>query len=358
MLLVGAISLWGGPAWAQWTMDLAQSGEMQFQVTPGDEAGVTIINKLPRGIYRISAVVRTIQIGPLPDVAGLQLESAGCPDLVKVALGLEEATTETAVRAGMAQLTDGLATAKCTDAERTSIRAAMAATVYELPRRYVIRAGEELVVTVQRLKADGAVEKEWKLTLTTGAPGSWRTLYGLAILRDRDDKPFLTPGTKDGEFVVNPGLSKNAEGKPVKAAPSVFFTWMSRSAELGPLSVSPTLGIGATSEIPGLFGGLAFTYRQNLALVVGIPVVIQQRVKDKFLKDPIVKSALTTEDLTDRRYHLDKIFVGGVFRFASNPFAEAKKPAQEKPEEKAKPEPKPEGKPKAEEAPKKPAPGR
>jgi hypothetical protein len=346
ILLACVISLWGGPAWAQWSMDLAQSGEKQFQVTPGDEAGVTIINKLPKGIYRISTILRTIPIDPLPDVAGLRLESAGCPELTKVALALEEATSETAIRGGMAQLADSLPTAKCTDTERTSIRAAMAATVYELPRRYVIRAGEELVVTVQRLKADGASEKEWKLTLTTGAPGSWRTLFGLAILKDRDDKPFLTPSTKEGEFVVNPGLNKDAEGNPVKMVASVFFTWMSRSAELGPVSVSPTLGIGATSEIPGLFGGLAFTYRQNLALVVGIPVVIQQHVQDRYLKDPIVKSALTTEELTDRRYHLDKIFVGGVFRFASNPFAEAKKQAQEKPEEKPKPEPKPEGKPK------------
>jgi hypothetical protein len=151
------------------------------------------------------------------------------------------------------------------------------------------------------------------------------------VFQDHDDDPFLSPGAKDGEFIVNPGLSKDRGGHPLKPAPSVFFSWLSRSAELGPISVSPTLGLGATSELPGLFGGIAVTYRQNLALVVGIPVVTQRHVKEKYLKGPTVTTALTTEDLTESKYYADKWFIGGVFRFSSNPFGEAKKPAKEKP---------------------------
>lgn len=330
--VMAAACLSAQPAAAQWSMDLASVAEQEFQVPAGTEASITIVNKAPRVRYHVATVLRPIQIPPLPAV-GLRVSEVGggCPDLVKTAETLQAATEETSVRTLVLQLQLAIPTADCDGQQLTFIRAVMAGTVMVLPVRYVIGAGEELVVTVQKLKADGTVEKTWKLTLTTGAPGSWRTLYGLAVFQDRDDDPFLTPGAKDGEFIVNPGLSKDRGGHPLKPAPSVFFSWLSRSAELGPISVSPTLGLGATSELPGLFGGIAVTYRQNLALVVGIPVVTQRHVKEKYVKDPTVTTALTTDDLTDTKYYADKWFIGGVFRFSSNPFGEAKKPAKEKP---------------------------
>ena len=334
MILVATLA--ARSASAQWSIDLATSGDQEFQVSPGTEAGVTIINKAPKNTYHVVAALRPIEVAPLGPVVVPLLEGGGdCPDLVKVAQELEKDTSETSTREHVAQLENALPTARCNPQQRTYILATIAGTIQKIPRRYLIHAGEELVVTVARIKADGSVEKTWKLTLTTGAAGSWRTLYGFAIVRDRDDQPYLTPGAKDGEFVVNRGaFDDDAEDKPVKLAPSIFFTWMSHSAELGPLSVSPTLGVGATSQLPGLFGGLALTYRQNLALVVGVPVVPERHVKPQYVKDPNVKSALTTDDLTQTKYHLRKWFIGGVFRFSSNPF-EAKKPAEEKPEEKS-----------------------
>ena len=328
-----AMALAPRDAAAQWSIDLASDARQEFQVAPGTTAHVVVVNKAPNVPYHIVAVLRPIPVPPLAPIAFPRIAegTGGCPELRKLAADLQKETAETQVKLLVLQLQQGLPTASCADNELAFIRAVMSATIYVLPADYVIRAGEELVVTVNRLKPDGSVEKTWSLTLTTGAQGSWRTLYGVALFRDRDDNPFLTPGTKDGEFVVNPGSADDREDQPVKLAPSIFFSWMARSAELGPLSISPTLGVGATSELPGLFGGVAITYRQNLAFVLGIPVVAQRRVNPRYLTDPVVTSTLTTDELTETKYHADKWFIGGVFRFSANPFAEAKKPAQEKP---------------------------
>ena len=338
------------PASAQWSIDLATTGEQEFQVPAGTETEITILNKVPKANYHVTAILRSIPIPALETVQLPTLEAVSrCEGLLKAAKGIDDATEESAVRDLIRQIESGLPTATCNAAEQAYLRAVMGGTVQRLPVRYVIRDGQELVVTVQRLKADNAVEKTWKLTLTTGTSGSWRTLYGLAISPDRDDDPFLTPGENEGEFFVNPGRSEDRSGHPLKPSASVFFTWMSRTAELGPLSFSPTLGVGATSELPGLFGGVAVTFRQNIALVVGVPFVPQRRVKDRYIDDPLVTSALTTEDLTETKYYFDKWFIGGVFRFSSNPFSKkepatekpaAEKPAEQKPGTALKPNPK------------------
>nr|MBA2260675.1 hypothetical protein [Acidobacteriota bacterium] len=320
------------PVAAQWSIDLAGVAKREFQVPAGTETRIVVVNKAPNVRYHIVTVLRPIPVAPLEPVAISRAEDPlGCAELVQVAVDLQNATAETKVRLLMLQLQQALPAAGCSGTQLGFIRAVMASTIYVLPVEYVIRAGEELVVTVNRLKADNSVEKTWTLILTTGAQGSWRTLYGIALVPDRDDDPFLTPGDREGEFIVNAGASKDRQDFPVKPAPSVFFSWMSRSAEFGPLAVSPTLGVGATSELPGLFGGVSITYRQNLALVVGIPFVPQRHVKPQYINNKVVTSALTTADLTETKYHADKWFIGGVFRFSSNPFGEAKRPAQEQP---------------------------
>lgn len=329
MALVGLVAQ---SAAAQWSIDLAAVAKQEFQVPPGTDARIVVVNKAPNVPYHIVAVLRPIPVAPLESVSITGEDTrGGCPELVQVAVNLQNATAETKVGQLMLELQQALPGAGCTGTQRGFIRAVMASTVYVLPVEYVIRAGEELVVTVNRLKADNTVEKTWTLILTTGAQGSWRTLYGIALVPDRDDDPFLTPGEKEGEFIVNAGASRDREDFPVRPAPSVFFSWMSRSAEFGPLAVSPTLGVGASSELPGLFGGVSITYRQNLALVVGIPFVPQRHVKAQYINNNVVTSTLTTADLTETKYHADKWFIGGVFRFSSNPFGEAKRPAQERP---------------------------
>ena len=319
----------------QWPLDLSiKPGRIEIAVQPGQEASILILNWAPFQKYNVATALESIPIPPLPVIsfpaAGLGLAAPPCAALVDAGT-LAAQTDEQKVAALVTKIT--LAIGACTDLEKSAIAGAIATTRRLVPGAWVIHAGEQLTVTVSH--ADDP-SKQWVLVLSTGARGTWRTLYGVSLVSNQDERFFAKATDTSGKFAITRERVDDSGMKSLKPIPSVFYSWLSHSAELKNLSISPSLGLGLKDDAPGFFFGASITYNQNIGIVVGVPVYQQSRLKGSYTEGQIVSENLTGDQLHDKPYRLHGIFVAGVFRFASNPFAAAPKPAEKKADSPAK----------------------
>ena len=62
VLTIALVGLMAQPAAAQWSIDLAGVAKQEFQVPPGTNAGIVVVNKAPNVRYHIVALLRPIPV--------------------------------------------------------------------------------------------------------------------------------------------------------------------------------------------------------------------------------------------------------------------------------------------------------
>ena len=316
---------------SDYPIDLATHSGNQSMSVPVGPLRPVVLHRLPTRNYSVIAVLETMAPPPLtlPDRVNIAGTASGGNACAALQLEYDKVTaiapTDEAqgaqVGEKLAALLQGEAGKACTGPVKDEVTTAVARYDNALPlAEYVMKAGETLRIIVNRLKADGSVEKTWTTVLTTGAKGEWLTTFGMAFLPKRDDVYFAKAGTEANKFTIT--RQRDGTDNGLKFLPSVLFSWMPAKARNQALVLSPTAGFGATSTGFGALGGVTLTYNVNLGVTFGIAVTPQKRLAGKYTEGQVV-----TENLSDTQLHESILrqsgFVAITFRFGSNPFKEA-----------------------------------
>ncbi|WP_348672083.1 hypothetical protein, partial [uncultured Abyssibacter sp.] len=163
-----------------------------------------------------------------------------------------------------------------------------------LESEFVLKAGEELVVTVTRRKSDNVSEKTFPaVTYATPAEtiGEWITLYGFNYLDSGEAGHFAKPdpGTDPQTYTITP--KTNRQDKVF--SPSIYFMWIkSRNYEFIPARVlswnagdvfgGVTAGLGFDLDSPTVFMGYGLGWGYNVMLTAGGVFHSEQRLDGKY----------------------------------------------------------------------------
>jgi hypothetical protein len=315
------------PVAAQVIFDLSGTGSFSQSVDPGTVA-VAIENRLLRVRYDIVvrrelipiAAFAADAVGPLGGLSVSNERSDDpCVALAAATASLEQATSESQVparRAGVAAL---LAGGQCTTlGVTTAAKAAVSGTAQPLSP-ITLRRGERVTVTITRPSAEGQT-LTWTLVLSTEPRGEWIITYGVSIFQDRDDR-FVSKSVPGGFQVV-----EEPEDWSLKApVPSVYFNWLSTAQKQRNWSWSPTVGFGFGGTSPAVFGGLSFTYNQNISFIGGVAVSGQRQLHGRYRDDAVIAEDLE-EDQLHRTVYRPTPMVGVALRFDRNPFKKEEAP--------------------------------
>lgn len=338
------------------TLDLAGLAALTQTVEPASYA-VVLENLLPRAGVRYEVVIRRENIPiatlPLEGIATPSLErltgGAVCDELaatVSALMGADHERSVPALAAHVRQLLN-----QCTD--QTIVKAANAA-LSQITRTLPavrLRANQRLTVTVTRKSTAGEAPLTWSLVLETEPRGEWMTTWGVSFVPD-DDERFFAKAIDGGKFQI----TREREENGVRPIPSVYFTWLSNRKHDSPLAISPTAGIGLKSDAPAFFGGVAFTFNQNIGANMGVAVTGFRRLNGKYSANDQVSENLTDEQL-HRRVFRPALAAAVTYRFGRNPFAQEKAEPPATPAPPAPPSPADTGTTPAPVAPPTPSPG-
>jgi len=328
---VGLVSLFllnaSAAAAADFVIDLAtHPGDLTISVAPGNLT-ISVVHQVPGRDYGVTAVSEAIPIPPLTLPAGISLPLVGAVDPACIALDkdlkdIAPPADEAAVASAAAKITGLLKDTACPSGNAVYKAAAAVLATYSAARpigSFNVRAGEQIKVTIQRLKDNRAPEKTWTTTYSTGARGTWLTTYGFTFVPLQDDLYFSAAGQKQGEFVIT---KQRADAiSDLKFVPSIMFSWLSASKQLSNFAFSPAAGFGATSDsLTALLGATAM-YNANLAFTGGLAITQQRRLAGKYTEGQTVSENLS-EDQLHEKVLKPSLFFGVTFRFGSNPFAQ------------------------------------
>jgi hypothetical protein len=302
----------------------------QIAVAPG-EGVVEIVNRVPGKRYSVTTTLRQVSIPVLtPPGAVLISATAVCddpPETVATAR-LANLTTEREVMAAVETLENDAAT--CSEEQRSGLDAEVRRLTVRTIHTFTVRAGQELEVVVKDDK------QTWTVVFSTGARGTWRTMYGFVFTPNRDETYFAK--AEGDKFRVT---RQHVGDKEYAFIPSVFWSWMPTTWQSWWLVPSLTGGLGFDKSNPAVFLGSSFTYNENVGVVIGYVAQRQKRLNGNYdpANLPLIDTALTPDQLSREAYR-PNLFFGVSFRFGSNPFeSEAKKEPEKK--EPAKEAPKP-----------------
>ncbi|HKY20155.1 MAG TPA: hypothetical protein VJM31_02955 [Vicinamibacterales bacterium] len=334
-LHVGILLLtWAFPAVAagQIRIDLGGTGDLSRPIEPGTLT-LQIENRLIHARYdtvvkRESipiALLSTDSIPSLKSLLGPRTENnvpTPCDTLRTAVTALSEATAESQVSARKMAVDMLLGQNLCTDVGVVAdAKDASAATtkMFSTP----VRAGEKITVSITRRVSEGE-GPSWTFIFETEPRGEWFTTYGVSFVVE-DDQRFFAKGAGD-KFTI----TAEQEARGLRPVPSIFFSWLSSKQRHRNLAWSPTAGFGLSDDSPAFFGGLSVTYNQNISFIAGVAVAAQQRLHGRYTVNEEIGEDLTEEQL-HRRVFRPAPMVGVTFRFASNPFKEAKPETPETP---------------------------
>src|ERR1051325_7487477 len=190
-----------------------------------------------------------------------------------------------------------------------------------------VAQGEQLRITVQRAALDtGGPEKTWTTILATGSRGEWVTSYGASFIQ-RDDQRFFTvpgAGADAGKFIIT--RERTDDKWELRFLPSIFFSWLPANGRGRNFTISPTAGIGATSNTVGFFACGTVTFNINLGFTAGYVVANHSRLLGKYTEGQKLSENLTDSQLV-RNALLASPFIAVTFRFGSSPFSSNTPPA-------------------------------
>jgi hypothetical protein len=196
-----------------------------------------------------------------------------------------------------------------------------------------------VLVQVQRLDETGKILKSWNVTLReqTGAAPSWFVTYGYSVAAMAVIAPQKTYESKGITIAPAAGtsgngtagysiiLSKNQE--EYRPTPMALYHYTGNSAGDGGVENGPTAGLGFSTSSPAsgivLLVGWSVIVHRNLAFSAGMTLLPGTHLGVP-LDDVTVAPTATTINVQQYQWHP---FVGASFRFGSNPFAAAAKPA-------------------------------
>jgi hypothetical protein len=317
-------------------VDLASQnpGEtMTLPVAAGSIVSIVISNRIPGRHYDVTVIKRVIPIEPLsfPKSTERGVPEQACIDLIAATKDLfqasdEKAASETAGK--IEKLLPGLDPTKCPDV--ANAQKALAEMNHAVSGQYLVGAGEELEITVERKNAQGNI-LSWKVIQSAGDRGKFFTSYGFLFIPTAEKEFFSKTTGTASDFVI----TRKADRKNFDFAPSVLFTWLSTADQASPRPlVRPTLGLGFDLSTPVVFAGVSLTYNINLALVGGVVMHQQRHLSGEFNEGQTIHENLSSEKLTSTTYKPNWFF-GVAFRFDTAPFSGKKTatplPADEKP---------------------------
>jgi hypothetical protein len=165
-------------------------------------------------------------------------------------------------------------------------------------------------------------------------------LYGVAVGSGKEQKFFAKATGTAGQFTVTPERADANEAGDLAVIPAAFFQWLPMTRELKDWAVGPTLGLGAKTDRPAFFIGGIITFNQNLGIVGGLPIYQKSKLRGTYTEGQTVAENLTEDQLNKRVYGFRGLFLAGVFRFTSNPFAGNEEKKGEEKKESPKEQPK------------------
>jgi len=287
-----------------------------LSVAVGKPLQVSILNKLPDGVYSPSLVIRNVAVLPLPDVGALApvAPTGACAPITHLKAATDEAAVPGLITAVEKAISDGTCNA-------TAGAEVIARTKVAFKETFHLQPGQELVLTVERKAnaAKGLKKAVWTFVWTTGPRGEWHASYGFGFFKADDEKFFTRPGEEDGTFVIH----READRHDLSFAPAVFFTWAKESRKVRDLDFGPAGGLGFDLSKPVVFVGWQFTYNQNYTLNLGLVAHPETRLDGQYEVGQVLKEALTPDKLEDDSSYGVAGFIGVSFRFGKNPFKKA-----------------------------------
>jgi hypothetical protein len=328
--VLSVLVLAGPASAAAQVLDLSRPQGVTTVTAPvGEPLTVTIVNLAPGASYDISVLMEIIAIPPLDPavITGGTRSLTECAALGK-ARDLTAETDETQVGAAVQAIQ--MERKDCSGAEQREIDLRLGPT-----RRTItsgaLQRGEQIRVVV---KKNVQPSKTWSLVLSTGAKGSWRALYGMALGPGSEEKFFTMATDQAGKFVITPEREDANDRWDLAAIPAVYFQFIPLTRELKDWAMGPTLGLGVKSDLPAFFFGGVLTYNQNLGIAFGLPVYQEWKLRGEYSDGQVVGEVLTDDVLHKHVLRFQGFFIAGVFRFSSNPFGggdNKKEPASEAP---------------------------
>jgi hypothetical protein len=324
----------------RYVFDLAKhpTTDVTLPSAPG-AISIVVINRLPGRTYLYAVSREWIPIPAIVLPPGATIATGvGAGDIACAALtaAYDKAkaalTDETMVPATIKTI-DGLLKDMdytiCTDA---MVRGPIINALVELRSSVFIgpvgvAQGQQLRITVQRVAADSDVpERTWTTILSTGSRGEWVTSYGASFIQRDDQRFFAVAGTgaDAGTFIIT--RERADDKRELTFLPSIFFSWLPANGRGRNVTISPTAGIGATSNTVGFFAGGTVTFNINLGVTVGYVVANHSRLLGKYTEGQKLSENLTDSQFV-RNALLPSPFVGVTFRFGSSPFSSNTPPA-------------------------------
>lgn len=301
-------------------IDLASQNPGETTTLPvaaGSVVSIVIANRIPGRNYDITVIKRVIPIEPLSFPKTRERRDQACTDLIAATEDLLKASDEKAASdtaAKIQKLLPGMDPTTCPDV--ANAQKALAEMNRAIPGNYLVGAGEDLEITVERKDAAGKTLR-WKVILSAGDRGKFFTSYGFLFIPTVEKELFSKATSTAGDFVI----TRKADRKNFDFAPSVLFTWLSTADQASPRPlVRPTLGLGFDLSTPVVFAGVSLTYNINLALVGGVVMHQQRHLSGEFNEGQTIHENLSSEKLTSTTYKPNWFF-GVAFRFDTVPFS-------------------------------------
>jgi hypothetical protein len=279
---------------------------------------VTICNVLPGEDYQIGKVMsrsdRTIDVEDvlqLPSVTPKSRAAAAPCDVLAAAIRDLAGTTKEADvparrRALRAALDAGSACPKASAAE--TLIAGTTRTV-NVPIR------DEAVTTVTVQRTVGSETVTWTLVIRTTPRGKWLIHFAAGFSPDTERQYFGRT-----ETAGQPQKLRSEAKDDLSFVPAVVFSRKNGRAEGRTFTFGPAAGLGFEDERPAVFGGLHWTYRDNLALFVGPIFREEERLRAQYELGQDLPADLTPDQLVEKRYDVGA-WIGIGLRLDKNPFS-------------------------------------
>lgn len=276
-----------------WEVDLAESGAATTRtVDSGTTVGALLVkNRLPHGIYNLSAIRRAIEVEPLP-----------LPEFKRPA---EEKAPGRMVLDPCRDLRDAASEAEVDlILESSGLECPLTTSIHSVGLK--VGRNEELVITIVRVEPS---PKTWVLTFTTGRDGKWYTTYGFTFLPNRDKRYFARP--EEEGF----SIAEEKDREDLDFRPSILFHYQLPRTH----NHSLVAGLGYDLENIALFGGYGYTFNSNVTLTAGLAIHEKTELVGRYeVGDPLAE-AIDSAQLVSKTF-APNFYLGISFRFGSNVF--------------------------------------